>query len=78
MKTLVKAVKNPKKAIKVALGRIVDSFVTILPDQLFIKLQFADCMLVLIDYTIIALRKRFSDYETFGVLYYDCRSDYWN
>lgn len=40
MKTLVKAVKNPKKAIKVALGRIVDSFVTILPDKLFIKLQF--------------------------------------
>ena len=32
MNTLVKAVKNPKKAIKVALGSIVDSFVTILPD----------------------------------------------
>lgn len=33
--------------------------------------QFADCTLVFIGYTIIALRKRFSDYETFGGLYHD-------
>ena len=40
MNTLVKAIRNPKKAIRVSLGRIVDTFVNVLPDQLFIKLQF--------------------------------------
>lgn len=36
--------------------------------------QFADCTLVFIVYSIIALRKRFSDYETFGGLYRDIQA----
>lgn len=35
--------------------------------------QIADCTLAFIGYTIISLRKRFSDYETFGDLFRDIR-----
>ena len=35
--------------------------------------QIADCTLAFIGYTVISLRKRFSDYETFGELFRDIR-----
>ena len=35
--------------------------------------QIADCTLAFIAYTVISLRKRFSDYETFGDLYRDIK-----
>lgn len=35
--------------------------------------QIADCTLAFIAYSVISLRKRFSDYETFGNLFRDIR-----
>ena len=35
--------------------------------------QIADCMLAFIAYSVISLRKRFSDYETSGDLYRDIK-----
>ncbi len=35
--------------------------------------QIADCTLAFIAYSVISLRKRFSDYETFGGLFRDIR-----
>ncbi|MCF0225510.1 MAG: transposase [Fibrobacter sp.] len=37
--------------------------------------QLADCTLVFIGYSVIALRKRFSDYETWGALFRDIQRD---
>jgi hypothetical protein len=35
--------------------------------------RIADCTLAFIGYSVISLRKRFSDYETFGDLFRDIR-----
>lgn len=39
--------------------------------------QVADCTLVLIGYTIIALKKRFSDYEVYGELFRELQREFW-
>lgn len=41
-----------------------------------LNVQIADCTLAFIGYTIISLRKRFSDYETFGDLFRDIRDSF--
>lgn len=38
-----------------------------------VRAEIADCTLAFIAYSVISLRKRFSDYETFGDLFRDIR-----